>query len=82
VAQGHVLTVAATTQFLEDGGMVNIIRTSGKLRFEVNISAVRDAGLTLKSSVLKVASRVYRPEKHPPRPDDEADMGPRLRRMT
>lgn len=82
VAQGHVLTVAATALFLEDGGIVNIIRTSGKLRFEVNIDAARDAGLTLKPSVLKVASRVYRPERDSPRPDDEADIGPRLCRVT
>lgn len=53
-----ILTVSDIPGFAERGGMIGFVNAGGKIRFEVNVAAVSDAGLTVSSELLKVAVRV------------------------
>jgi hypothetical protein len=50
-----VLTVSDLSQFSERGGMVQFVLDGKKVRFEVNLTPVKRAHLTLSSQLLKVA---------------------------
>lgn len=54
----HVLTVSDNPHFLERGGMIQFIFEGDRVRFAVNLTAAQEAGLTLSSELLKVATRV------------------------
>jgi hypothetical protein len=56
-----ILTVSDMPQFSQKGGMIQFVLEGKKVRFEVNLTAVRHAGLTLSSELLKVATTVRRP---------------------
>jgi hypothetical protein len=56
-----ILTVSDMPQFSQRGGMIQFVLEGKKVRFEVNLTAVRHAGLTLSSELLKVATTVRRP---------------------
>jgi len=51
-------TIGAADGFLADGGMVEIVHVENAIRFDVNLEAVRDAGLSINPGVLKLARRV------------------------
>lgn len=54
--RGHpILTVGDTPGFAERGVMVNLLAQGQGLKLEVNLTAVRGAGLTLSGQVLKHA---------------------------
>lgn len=53
-----VLTVSDISGFLDEGGMVEILRVDNKLRFKVNLTRVQRANLNLSSQVLKLAVEV------------------------
>ena len=53
-----VLTVSDMPQFSQRGGMIQFVLEGKKVRFEVNLTAVHHAGLTLSSELLKVATTV------------------------
>ena len=55
----HVLTVADAESFARDGGMVAFVREGNKLRFEINESAAKKAGLSVSSRLLRVAKQVH-----------------------
>jgi hypothetical protein len=55
-----VLTVSDMPQFAQRGGMIQFVLEGKKVRFEVNLTAVQRAGLTLSSELLKVATTVRR----------------------
>jgi YfiR/HmsC-like len=55
-----VLTVSDMPQFAERGGMIQFVLDGKKVRFEVNLTAAQNAGLTLSSELLKVATTVRR----------------------
>jgi len=55
-----VLTVSDTPQVSQRGGMIQFVLEEQKVRFEVNLTAVQHAGLTLSSELLKVAISVRR----------------------
>ena len=55
-----VLTVSDMPQFSQRGGMIQFVLDGKKVRFEVNLTAVQHAGLTLSSELLKVATTVRR----------------------
>ncbi len=55
-----VLTVSDMPQFSRRGGMIQFVLEGNKVRFEVNLTNARDAGLTLSSELLKVAVTVRR----------------------
>jgi len=58
--KGSVLTVSDMPQFSQRGGMIQFVLEGKKVRFEVNLTAVQRAGLTLSSELLKVATNVRR----------------------
>jgi uncharacterized protein DUF4154 len=53
-----VLTVSDMTQFAERGGMIQFVTVANRVRFEINLSPARQAGLILSSELLRVASTV------------------------
>jgi hypothetical protein len=55
-----VLTVSDMPQFSRRGGMIQFVQEGKRVRFEVNLAAVQQAGLTLSSELLKVATTVRR----------------------
>jgi YfiR/HmsC-like len=58
--KGAVLTVSDMPQFSQRGGMIQFVLEGKRVRFEVNLTAVQRAGLTLSSELLKVATTVRR----------------------
>jgi hypothetical protein len=55
VRNKQILTVADTEGFAQSGVMINFIMQEGKVQFEINPQAVRQAGLTVSSQLLKVS---------------------------
>lgn len=53
-----VLTVSAATDFLAQGGLVQLYRKDSHLRFDIAAEAARVAGLTLNSRLLALARPV------------------------
>ena len=53
-----VLTVSDISQFVERGGMIQFVTVGKRVRFEINLSPAREAGLALGSELLRVASAV------------------------
>jgi hypothetical protein len=58
VNKSAVLTVSDMPQFARRGGMIQFVLDGSRVRFEVNLTNARDAGLTLSSELLKVAVAV------------------------
>ena len=56
--KANILTVSDIPQFSELGGMIQFVLDGNKIRFEVNLTAAENAGLTLSSELLKVATAV------------------------
>lgn len=53
-----VLTIGDSASFLADGGMINMMMVDGSIRFEVNLTAARQSGMSLNPRVLALADRV------------------------
>lgn len=53
-----VLTIGNEPGFAQHGGMIGLTRDGMRLRFEVNIGALRRAGLMLSSQVLALSANV------------------------
>lgn len=49
-----VLTVGEDAQFARQGGVINFVIQSGKVRFEINAGAAKRAGLKVSSQLLKL----------------------------
>jgi YfiR/HmsC-like len=54
----RVLTVSDIPHFSELGGMIGFVLEGNRVRFDVNLSSAREAGLVLSSQLLKVATNV------------------------
>jgi len=54
-----VLTVSDLPGFVQQGGVIGLVRQSGRLRFEVNRSAAQAAGLRLSADLLSLAMTVF-----------------------
>jgi hypothetical protein len=55
VANASVLTVGESRDFASLGGIINLVLEQNKVRFEVNLSAARQANLKLSSQLLGLA---------------------------
>lgn len=55
-----LLTVSDIPGFSQHDGMIEFVLQANKVRFEVNLAAAQQAGLTLSSELLKVATTVRR----------------------
>jgi hypothetical protein len=53
-----VLTVGETAGFLESGGIINFLMEDKKVRFEINVAAVKKSRLKISSKLLRLAKRV------------------------
>lgn len=56
----YVLSVGEQDQFAERGGVINIMRASDQLEFDINISNALEAGLFLSSELLSLAREIKR----------------------
>ena len=52
-----VLTVGEMDGFTEAGGIINFVRQGNKIRFQINESAAKKAGLKISSKLLSLAAR-------------------------
>jgi hypothetical protein len=59
LASRPILTISEMTGFSRDGGMVTLMNVDNRLRFDVNLRAVRDAGLQINTDALKHANDVH-----------------------
>ncbi|HIJ78149.1 MAG: YfiR family protein [Desulfobulbaceae bacterium] len=57
--QSPVLTVADTQDFIKAGGMINMIKHEGKIRWEINRAATNNANLRVSSQLLKIAIKTF-----------------------
>ncbi len=53
-----ILTIGEETEFLKSGGMVVLQIVDGKVNMQINLDAVKKAGLQINSRVLKLATIV------------------------
>lgn len=51
----NVMLVGETDGFIEQGGQIRFFLSSGKIRFEVAPSKLKEAGITMSSKVLRLA---------------------------
>lgn len=56
--QSAALTVSDIRRFAERGGMIQFVSAGNKVRFEINTTPARQAGLMLSSELLRVSSAV------------------------
>ncbi len=59
VADRPVLTVGDTEGFAERGGIINLLKISNRIKFEINRTAAEKAGLHISSKLLNLAVKVY-----------------------
>jgi hypothetical protein len=60
ISKTSVLTVSDMPYFTQRGGMIQFTSEGTRIRFAVNLTSARDAGLTLSSELLKLAVSVRR----------------------
>ncbi len=58
VERSSILTIGETVEFSEMGGMVELVVTINRLRFDINRGAVERAGLRISAEVLQLAREV------------------------
>ena len=51
----NILTIGNENNFTHLGGIINLIRVEGKIKFEMNLKALSRAGLAASSQLLKLA---------------------------
>ena len=59
LAARPVLTISEMTGFTRDGGMVTLMNVENRLKFDVNLKAMRDAGLSISTDALEQADSVH-----------------------
>ncbi len=50
-----ILTVGETEEFLKMGGMIALIQRNGKMQIIINLARVKQAGIVINSSLLKLS---------------------------
>ena len=53
-----ILTVSDISDFAQAGGMIGLVEADQRIRFDINLTATRQAGLKLSSQLLKLATIV------------------------
>jgi hypothetical protein len=59
----NTLTVSDIPGFSAEGGMIRLFTRDNRIRFEVNLEASREAGLTISSKLLRLA-KIFTPLKN------------------
>jgi hypothetical protein len=60
LGRSGVLTVSDMPRFVGRGGMIQFVQEGGRVRFEIGLAPAQEAGLSLSSELLRVASAVRR----------------------
>jgi hypothetical protein len=61
LTQGRTaLTVSDLPGFIENKGMIGLVKDRNKLRFEINLDAVKDEKIEIRAQLLSLAKRVYK----------------------
>ncbi len=55
------LTIGDNTQFLELGGAIGFINIDQRIKFDVNLAATQQSGMSLSSRLLGIARHVHNP---------------------
>jgi hypothetical protein len=55
-----VLTVSEVPMFIEGGGIINLVTTGDRVRFEINAAAAEKKGISISSRLLALAKNVRR----------------------
>jgi hypothetical protein len=63
VSKYSVLTIGEMPDVLESGGIINFLLKENKVHFEINLVAAKQANLTIRSQLLRLATRVINEEK-------------------
>lgn len=63
--QQHALTVSDMAGFAEAGGIIGLVKTDERIRFEINLLAAKDAGLMISSRLLSLALAIYDENSRP-----------------
>jgi hypothetical protein len=58
IGRQPILTVGESPRFLDEGGIIQLIRADNRIRFNINLAAARQAGLRLSSQLLRLAAAV------------------------
>jgi hypothetical protein len=66
-----ILTIGERDKFVDDGGMVNFVIEKKKIRFEINLKAVDEAGLQIRAKLVRLAKRVIKKEESKESQDNE-----------
>ncbi len=63
IGSSPVLTVGDFKGFAKKGGMINLVKLSNRIKFEINVSSAQRAGLRISSKLLNLAVKVYDEKK-------------------
>lgn len=58
IKRNKVLTVGETSDFLEEGGIINLLEVGTKIRWEINRTPAKKSGLKIHAQLLRSAVRV------------------------
>ncbi|OHB64781.1 MAG: hypothetical protein A2Y77_01025 [Planctomycetes bacterium RBG_13_62_9] len=70
-----ILTVGDVPDFLEAGGIINLLVEDKKVRFEINLAAAARAKLQIRSSLLRLAARTVEHDQLERQNDDGKQTG-------
>jgi len=56
----HVLTIGDVKEFVDQGGVIELVMDERKIRFNINLKAAKKADLTISSRLLKLAKEIKR----------------------
>ena len=59
LADKPVLTISDSDGFAEKGGIIQFVTVGGKIKFIINNSAAKKAGLAISAKLLNLAQKVY-----------------------
>lgn len=59
LAEWPILTISDIQGYAQEGGMIELRVVDSRLRFEIDLAAVRAAGLRLEPNLLKLATQVH-----------------------
>jgi hypothetical protein len=58
LSNASVLTVGDTPEFTQQGGMVGLVKTNGRVEFHINVPAASRAELTMSAKLLRLAAQI------------------------
>ena len=66
VHRSPVLTISDASEFVPNGGHIQLVRDGTRVRFDVNQTSARECGLTHRSQLLRVARDIKIPAANAP----------------